>query len=51
MSPIIEVWDIDIIDCLEPVFKLGRRGNKKKGLTKYGHHDAVLDIAWNKNTT
>lgn len=43
MDPVIEIWDLDIIDCLEPAFKLG---SKKK---KYGHKDAVLDIAWNKN--
>lgn len=49
MSSIIEVWDIDIVDCLEPAFKLGRRGSKKKGITKYGHRDAVLDLSWNKN--
>lgn len=43
MDTEIEIWDLDIIDCLEPAFKLG---SKKK---KYGHKDAVLDLAWNKN--
>ncbi|KAJ9576066.1 hypothetical protein L9F63_007031, partial [Diploptera punctata] len=51
MSPVIEVWDIDIVDCLETAFKLGRRGNKKKGISKYGHRDAVLGLSWNKNVT
>lgn len=49
MSPIIEVWDLDLIDCLEPAYKLGRKPNKKKKLTRIGHKDAVLDLAWNKN--
>jgi len=47
MSPVIDIWDIDIIDCLEPALKLGCRGNKRKGIAKYGHHDAVLDLSWN----
>ncbi|KAK2588421.1 hypothetical protein KPH14_004420 [Odynerus spinipes] len=51
MSPIIEVWDLDLIDCLEPAYKLGRKPNKKKKLTRIGHKDAVLDLAWNKNYT
>ncbi|XP_012288253.1 periodic tryptophan protein 1 homolog [Orussus abietinus] len=49
MSPIIDVWDLDLIDCLEPAFKLGRKANKKKKIKHIGHKDAVLDIAWNTN--
>ena len=49
MTPIIEVWDLDIIDCLEPAYKLGSKPNKKKNLKRVGHKDAVLDLAWNEN--
>lgn len=51
MTPIIEVWDLDIIDCLEPAYKLGRKPNKKKNQKRVGHKDAVLDLAWNENYT
>ena len=46
MTPIIDVWDLDLVDCLEPAFKLGNKKSKKQG-----HRDAVLDIAWNQNFT
>lgn len=49
MTPIIEVWDLDLIDCLEPAYKLGCKPSKKKKQKRVGHRDAVLDIAWNQN--
>ncbi|KAL6431130.1 hypothetical protein ACFW04_007098 [Cataglyphis niger] len=49
MTPIIEVWDLDLIDCLEPAYKLGRKPSKKKKQKRIGHRDAVLDVAWNQN--
>ncbi|KAK5643710.1 hypothetical protein RI129_007555 [Pyrocoelia pectoralis] len=49
MNSIIEVWDLDIINCLEPAYKLGRKPSRKKGLNRIGHSDAVLSLAWNKN--
>uniref|UniRef100_A0A1B0D6I7 Uncharacterized protein n=1 Tax=Phlebotomus papatasi TaxID=29031 RepID=A0A1B0D6I7_PHLPP len=48
MEPIITVWDLDIRDSLEPIYKLGSKGNRKKNEPKYGHRDAVLDLAWNQ---
>lgn len=49
MSPIIEIWDLDIVNCLEPAYTLGKKGSKKKRIPQVGHRDAVLDLAWNKN--
>ncbi|XP_071441231.1 periodic tryptophan protein 1 homolog [Hetaerina americana] len=49
MEPVIDVWDMDIVDCLEPAFQLGKRAKLKKGKKGYGHRDAVLDISWNRN--
>lgn len=49
MDPIITIWDLDIQDSLEPTFKLGSKGSRKRNLEKYGHTDAVLDLSWNQN--
>lgn len=51
MDPVIQVWDLDIENCLEPAFKLGRKPNKKKKTKRVGHKDAVLDLSWNRNYT
>jgi len=44
----IQVWDLDIVDCLEPAFSLGIKPSKKKGIKRVGHKDAVLSLAWNQ---
>lgn len=49
MTPIIEIWDLDIVNCLEPAFKLGKKPSRKKDTPRIGHSDAVLGLAWNQN--
>ncbi|XP_065202677.1 periodic tryptophan protein 1 homolog [Planococcus citri] len=50
MKPIVEIWDLDIINSVAPVFRLGRR-KKKNPEKNYGHTDAVLSLAWNTELT
>ncbi|CAG5130170.1 unnamed protein product [Candidula unifasciata] len=55
MEPDIGIWDLDVVDSLEPVAVLaGTKHSKKKKLKKKdalvdGHTDSVLDLSWNKN--
>ena len=49
MSPIIDVWDVDLIDTIEPAFSLGQKESKKRKIPKIGHKDAVLSLSWNNN--
>eukprot|EP00122_Pirum_gemmata_P013430 Pgem_evm2s12508 len=58
MLPQIEIWDLDIVDGIEPVMTLGElpqpenKNSKKKKKTKIvdpktSHTDAVLGLSWN----
>lgn len=50
MTPEIDIWDLDMVNCIEPAFKLGKHTRDKKYRHKnHGHIDAVLDMSWNKN--
>lgn len=46
MEPVIGIWDLDIVNCIEPVYKLGR-AKKKNPSKNHGHTDSVLSLAWN----
>lgn len=55
MEPSVEIWDLDVIDEVEPSLVLGgivekKKKGKKKSI-KYkedSHTDSVLGLAWNK---
>jgi len=54
LTPNIELWDLDVVNTLEPAFTLkgklkGGRKKKdsKKVATSRGHSDAVLALSWN----
>lgn len=49
MSPVIDVWDLDLVDSLEPAFSLGTKAKKKKKIPGVGHKKPVLSLAWNKH--
>ncbi|XP_065345086.1 periodic tryptophan protein 1 homolog [Cloeon dipterum] len=49
MSNVIDVWDLDIVDGLEPSFRLGKKASKKKKTPSVGHKKSVLCMSWNKH--
>lgn len=56
MTSSIDLWDLDVVNGLEPAFSL-RGSNKQKGKVnatkkakvRRGHTDAVLALSWNRN--
>ncbi|KAG0540796.1 hypothetical protein BDA96_03G440400 [Sorghum bicolor] len=55
MDPAIEIWDLDMVDELQPHMVLGGLSKKKKAKGKKGkkykkgsHRSSVLGLAWNK---
>ncbi|KAJ1383894.1 WD40/YVTN repeat-like-containing domain superfamily [Sesbania bispinosa] len=55
MEPSIEIWDLDVIDEVQPCVVLGGKAEKKKKGKKKSikykddsHTDSVLGLAWNK---
>ncbi|KAF3324006.1 WD repeat-containing protein C17D11.16 [Carex littledalei] len=54
MEPAIEVWDLNLIDEVQPLLVLGgvsmkkKDKGKKKKFKKGSHRDSVLGLAWNK---
>lgn len=49
MDSIIDIWDLDIINCLEAAYSLGKKQKKKKNIEHVGHSDAVLSLSWNSH--
>ena len=53
MGPDIELWDLDILESVEPscILKGGisKPGKKRKKRNNKGHSDAILDLSWNEN--
>lgn len=49
MTPEIKIFDLDIVDVLEPDYVLGKMKKKaKKSSAEKGHTDAVISLSWNK---
>ncbi|PIA31514.1 hypothetical protein AQUCO_04900073v1 [Aquilegia coerulea] len=56
MEPAIEIWDLDLVDEVQPFMVLGGVAKKKKKKSKKtsikykkdSHTDSVLGLAWNK---
>ena len=55
MEPCIELWDLDLVDAVEPCIILGKLKKKKKKkkeskVSVKKHTNSVLCLSWNKNT-
>lgn len=56
-KPGIEIWNLDVVDAVEPVGQLGgaiaqevdrKRGRKRTRYVKGSHRGAVMGLAWNR---
>ena len=48
MDPDITIWDVDIVNVIEPAFILsGTKRKKEKKSKLLGHSKAVIDLSWN----
>lgn len=52
MEPVINIWDLDVMNSVVPVVSLGKSSGrrKKRDGSRQGHSDAVLSLAWNRIT-
>ena len=48
MDPVIEVWDLDVIDTVYPSITLGSRA--RGPAPPLAHTDAVMSLSWNRQT-
>jgi hypothetical protein len=47
-EPEIEIWDLDVLEILQPLITLG--GRDEQGKFKPGsHHQAVMSLSWNRH--
>ena len=50
LTPEIELWDLDVVNTLDPAFVLGGRKSKTRVSKKKkttGHTDSVMSLSWN----
>lgn len=50
MDPVIDIWDLDILDAVAPVINLGSKPKLgKRQRDRKSHTDAVVSLSWNRN--
>ena len=55
VGPDIDIWDLDVVNCLEPAYQLSgqdpasakKAKKKRKQVSVTGHSDAVMSLSWN----